>query len=428
MAIRLGRHAVRCALLLFTLLPATGGLAALDRIVAIVNGDVILESALRSEYQRIAADLAAQGTTPPSAEVLLKQVLDHLIMESLQLQLASQSGIRVGDEELNFTLQNIAERNGVTLEQMRDSLATEGIALAQFREQVRKEMIITRLRQRDVVMRIDVSDREIDNLLNQEALHGGSQRYQVGHILIALADGATAAETAAANDKMAMLQEQLAQGADFASLAVANSDGQNALSGGDLGWRNLGELPTLFADALRNMAPGEVSDVLRSPGGLHLIQLRDRQGDEQHIVRQQRLRHILINVDEGVDENIARQRLEQLRQRIEAGEDFAELARAHSEDPASAVKGGDLGWVSPGQMVARFETAANALAPMELSAPVRTEYGWHLIQSQEEREEDQTTAYRRQRAVAQIRARKADEKLSNWLRRMRDEAYVEIRI
>ena len=413
---------------LFLLGVVQGAAAALDRIVAVVNGDVILESALRSEFQRIAADLAAQGTTPPPQDVLLRQVLDHLIMESLQLQLARQSGIRVEDEELNFTLQNIAERNGVTLEQMRDTLAQDGISLALFREQVRKEMIITRLRQRDVVMRIDVSDREIDNLLNAEAMQGGSRRYRVAHLLIAVPEGATAAEAEAARQKMADIQRQLDSGAAFGSLAVAHSDGQNALNGGDLGWRNLGELPTLFAEALQDLEPGQVSQVLHSPGGLHLVKLMDVQGAEQHIVRQQHLRHILIRVDDDTDEQTARNRLEQLRQRIEAGESFAELARAHSEDPGTAVRGGDLGWVSPGQMVSRFQAAAEQLEPLELSPPVRSEFGWHLIQSLDEREEDQTEAYRRQRAVEQIRARKADEKLRNWLRRMRDEAYVEVRL
>ena len=419
-------HRFGLALLLWAVVPTC--LAALDRIVAVVNGDVILESALRGELQRISADLAAQGTAPPPQDVLQRQVLDHLIMESLQLQLASQSGIRVEDEELNFTLQNIAERNGVTLEQMRESLAQEGISLAVFREQVRKEMIITRLRQRDVVMRIDVSDREIDNLINAEAMHGGSGRFRVAHILVAVPEGATTAESEAAREKMALIQQQLDAGADFGSLAVAHSDGQNALNGGDLGWRSLGELPTLFADALRDLQPGDVSDLINSPGGLHLIKLLETQGDEQRIVRQQHLRHILIRVDSDTDEATARRRLEQLRQRIQAGEDFAELARAHSEDPGTAVKGGDLGWVSPGQMVARFQAAAETLAPREMSPPVRSEFGWHLIQSLEERHEDQTESYRRQRAAEQIRARKADEKLRNWLRRMRDEAYVEVRL
>ena len=403
--------------------------AALDRIVAIVNDDVVLESALRIEIERISQDLRGRGTEPPARETLVNQVLDHLIMQELQLQLARQTGIRVEDEELNFTLQNIAERNNVSIGEMRDSLAEEGIRFAEFREQIRKEMILTRLRQRDVIQRIRVSDREIDNFLTANQGRGDARRFQLAHILIALPEGATQKQIADARERGEDITAQIDAGTNFAELAVRHSAGQNALEGGDLGWRTLGELPTLFADAVRALELGAVSPLLQSPGGFHLIRLVDVQGErEQRLIEQRQVRHILIKVDENLASEQARHRLGQLRQRIEAGEDFSALAQAHSDDPASAVRGGELGWVSPGDMVPQFDNAASALEVGTLSQPVRTDFGWHLIEVLGVRQHDGTADHLRVRAIEQIRARKADERVRNWMRRMRDEAYVEVRI
>lgn len=419
------------ALSLAAALLAEPGFAALDRIVAVVNDNVILESALQAEVARITRDLAQRGTKPPPRDTLEKQVLDYLVAEELQLQIASQSGIRVEDEELNFTLQNIAEKNGLTIDDMRHSIEQEGLSFSQFREQIRREMIITRLQRRDVVQRINVSDREIENFLAAQAKGGDDGRVRLAHILIPIPEGPTQKQIDAARRKVDTLAEQIARGADFAGLAVANSGGQNALQGGDLGWRTAAELPAIFAAAIQNVPTGGVSGVVQSQSGFHLLKVAERQGSEQRIVEQRHLRHILIKVKEGASaEELeeARIRLSQLRQRILAGDDLAALAQAHSDDPGSAIKGGDLGWIGPGEMVARFEQAATTLPLNGLSEPVRTEFGWHLIQVLGVRNIDDTAQHRRQRAVDQIRARKADERIGNWQRRLRDEAYVEYRL
>lgn len=410
-------------------LASAPAVAALDRIVAVVNDDIILQSELQQEINRLVDELRERGTGMPPRQVLQRQTLEHLIMERLQLQRARDTGIRVDEAELNDTLKNIAEHNGVTLKEMRDSLNQEPGAFAEFRAQVQKEMVLAQLQRRDILQRIQVSDREVDNFLAAQQLSGGdSQQFHLSHILVSLPEGATKRQVEAAEKKMAGIVERLQQGADFAELALAESDGQQALQGGDLGWRNLGELPVLFADAVRNLQPGELSPVLRSPAGLHLLKVQEIRGVEQHLTEQRHLRHILIRESDSVSSAQARERLEHLRQRIELGEDFAALAQAHSDDPGSAVKGGDLGWVSDGQMVPAFEKAAKALAEGQISQPVHTQFGWHLIQSLGTREQNDTVAYRRQKAREQIRARKADEARENWLRRLRDEAYVEYRL
>jgi len=407
----------------------TSLVATADGIVAIVNDDVILESELEQQIQQITSEMLAQGSRPPSREVLMPQLVNRQIQQMVQLQLADRTGIHISDEELNLTLESIAQRNQMTLDQLRQAVSADGLSFETFRNDIRTEMIITHLRQRDVVNRIDISDREIDTFLaRQQTLGDTGRKFRLRHIMIGVADGATQQQIAAANARGEELINNLSTGADFAQLAINNSDGQNALHGGDLGWRELGTLPDLFADAASKLQPGEHSSLLSSSSGLHILFLEAVQQGERHLVTQRRARHILIRNDELAPPEQTRQKLINLHQRIELGEDFSELARAHSDDPGSAIKGGDLGWVETGQMVERFDAALNSLAVGEISEPVRSEFGWHLIQLLEIREIDDTDEQSRRRAASQIRAKKADQEVEDWVRRLRDESFVEIRI
>lgn len=402
----------------------------LDRILAVVNDDIIMRSELDTAMRTIAQQLEQQGRPVPPASILERQVLERLIIMRLQLQLANSTGIRVDDETLNRTIQNIAAQNGLSLSAFRDVLERDGFSFAKFREDVRNEIIISRLQQRQVLNRIAVSEQEVDNFLsNQEAQGRQSTRYRLAHILIAVPEGASPEQIQEARAKAQQVHDELLAGADFAAKAAAVSAGQQALEGGDLGWREAGQIPTLFVDTVLKMKPGEISAPIRSPSGFHIVKLVDVQDSaEKHIITQTHARHILIRPNEVVSVADARLRLEQLRERILAGADFAALARAHSDDSGSAVKGGDLGWVNPGTMVPRFEEAMNQLEPGMVSEPFETEFGWHIVQVLARREHDSTEEFNRSRARELIRQRKAEEELELWLRRLRDEAYVEYRL
>lgn len=420
----------RLAALLLTLLSlAPASYAAADGIVAVVNNGVILRSELDQQIQQITAEMASRGTQPPPREVLIPQLLDRQIQQLIQLQIARQTGIEINDAALNATLENIAQRNQMTLDGLRQAVTADGLSFETFREDIRTEMTITHLRQRDVINRIDVSDREIDAFLaRQETLGDSGSNYRLRHIMISLTDGATNAEIARAEERGAAILNQLEAGADFAQLAINSSDGQNALQGGDLGWRQLGTLPDLFADTAAKLEPGQHSELLQSSTGLHILYLEAIQQGERHLVTQRRARHILLKNDELATPEQTRQKLLNLLGRIEVGEDFGELARAHSDDPGSAIQGGDLGWVVSGQMVEEFDAALNSLRVGEISQPIRSQFGWHIIQLLETREVDDTDEQLRRRAAQQIRAKKADQEIQDWLMRMRDEAFVEVRI
>ena len=415
--------------LLLGLAPALPVLA-FDRIVAVVNDDVIVASELESSTRSIAAQLRQQGTRLPPERVLERQVLERLVLERLQLQVAERTGVQIDDEVLNEAVRSIAERNGLTVGQFREVLARDGFDFAAFREDIRRKLTLEQLRRRQVDNRITVSEREIENLMETVARQAGIEgEYRLAHILIAVPEAAAPDQTEAARAEAEQVLADLRAGADFARTAVSVSDGQQALEGGDLGWRAGSELPTLFAEVVPRMDPGDVSEVLRSPSGFHIVKLVDaRYGGDEHIVRQTHARHILIRPDEVTSADEARRRLAQLRQRIEGGDDFEELARAHSEDRGSAVKGGDLGWVSPGDVVPEFERVMNALPPGSVSPPFQTPFGWHIVQVLERRDHDSTTEVQRARAREIIRERKLDEEVEAWLRRLRDEAYIEYRL
>lgn len=409
---------------------STGGAGAADelnRIVAVVNDDVVLESELETKLRIVREQLAAQNTQMPPENVLRQQVLERVIVDQLQLQLAARNNIQVDDETLNASLRNIADQNGLSLEQFRAALEAEGHSFAAFREEIRSQIILSRLHQQMVGNRINVTDQEIDNLLANEQAWGGEREYHLGHILIAVPEGSSPEVIQAAGRKADDIVRQLRAGADFAHTAVSVSAGQTALEGGDLGWRKAGQLPTLLAESVHGMQPGDITDPIRGTGGFHIVKLIETRGDDRHVITQTHVRHILLQPDELMSETEVRLRLEQLRERIIGGEDFAALARSHSKDKVSASKGGDLGWVSPGDLVPPFEEAMNRLQPNEVSDVVETRFGLHIIQVLGRRDHDSTDEFKRNKAREMIRKRKLDEELALWIRRLRDEAYVEYR-
>ncbi len=416
-------------ILLLTLL-LVGSVCAeqLDRIIAVVNDDVLLESELIDMEHTVKQQLRQRNVQIPPSEALRKQVLERLILQKLQLQEATKIGVRVGDDALNAALRQIAESNDLTLREFRDVLHEDGFEFASFRETIREEMIINRLRKSRVEDRIVVSDREIDNLLATEVAQGGSEEeYHLLHILISVPETALPEQIQTSQLKLERVQTLLNEGADFSEVASGYSDGQNALEGGDLGWRKQGELPSLFAQVVPTLAISEVSEVIRSGSGFHLVKLEDKKSEEVFLVKQTLASHILIKTNELTTDEDAELRLIQLRERVLNGEDFAEIARANSDDAGSAIEGGSLGWSSPGALVPEFEEKMDVLGDGEVSEVFKSRFGWHIIMVFERREEDMAEEYNRGQARKQIHQRKMSEDLENWLRQLRDEAHVEYR-
>lgn len=424
------------SILLLALLPAFCWSAdenrapqAIDRIVAIVDNDVITESELNDRIETVKLQLRRQGMQMPSGATLQKQILERAVLEQIQLQLAESNGIRIDDETLNQAISGIASQNNMTLEEFRNALQNDGFDFVKFREDIRKEITLRRLRQQYVDSRINITEQEVDSFLATQRRQGnGSDEYHIGHILVALPEAATPEQIQLAQAHAEELMNQLKAGADFRQIAISSSDGQQALNGGDLGWRKAGELPTLFAELVPNMKTGEISNLTRSPSGFHIIKLFDHRTSQQHIVTQTQARHILVRLSALTTDEKAKEILTEAKQRIVAGEDFATVARNISEDKATASSGGDLGWVEPGQMIPDFEAAMDKLSPGEISDPVKTRFGWHLIQVQERREYDDTEEFTRDKARDAIYQRRIEEGTDEWLRRLRDEAYVEYRL
>lgn len=401
----------------------------LDAIVAVVDDDVVLSSELDREVGNIVQQARAAGQPLPPMPEVRRQMLERLVLLKLQLAAAERAGISVEPETVQQAIASIASRNNLTIEQMRTALAADGIPFDIYREQLRQDILLSRLRSREILNRIQISSAEIDAYLTQESGAAGSREaVQLRHILIAVPDNADSETRAAAEAQAQQLLERLKQGEDFASLAQENSDGRQAESGGDLGWLPVDQVPSLFEQAAATLGKGEVAGPLQSGSGFHIVQLVDYQGGDRNLVAQTHVRHILITPNELVSDSEARTRLEQLRQRISDGDDFATLARSHSDDKGSAIQGGDLGWVNPGDLVPRFEEVMKQLAPGELSQPVRTRFGWHLIQVLERRQQDVTDQVRRAQAREALRERKAAEATRNYLRQLRNEAYVELRL
>jgi peptidyl-prolyl cis-trans isomerase SurA len=399
----------------------------LDSIVAIVNDGVVLNSELDVQVDVVSERLRAQKLELPAQNVLRQQVLERLVLQEIQLQRASHDGLKVSDETLNAALEDVAKRNNITLSQLPGALAQQGIDYAAYREDMRKEITLSMLRQRDVMQHIVVTPREIDQYIERQA-HTPSERneYNVSHILIAVPQEATQEQVEAAAKKASDVYQRAKGGEDFARLAVAYSNSQTALEGGALGWRKGSELPTFLAEVVARLKPGEVSEPLRTPTGFHLVRLNEERGaSQQMIVDQVHVRHILMKTNELDDDATVRQKLNAIRDRVEHGEDFAGIAQTTSQDPGSAANGGDLGWTSPDAFTPDFTKVIVVLKDGELSEPFHTQYGWHLAQMLGRRRYDNTDEVKRRDAIEAIRASKADEETELWLRRLRDDAFVE---
>ncbi|TAL43705.1 MAG: molecular chaperone SurA [Methylovulum sp.] len=399
----------------------------LDKIVAVVEDDVILEQELRKEVSVIMQRIQASNTQMPPEYVLRKQVLEKMIIDKLQRQLAERAGITVSEEMLNDSAADIAGRNRMNLEQFRAELENQGIPYKSFLENMRNEIIINQLRGREIGGRIKVTDREVEHYMETQGKVGEEAiQYHLGHILIAVKEAASSAEIQKAQAKAESLVTKLRAGQDFAQTAISDSDDANALKGGDLGWRSLSDIPSLFADGITAMKQGDVAEPIRSPSGFHIIKMLEIKGLDNHTITKTKVRHILVKTNELVDDAEARKRLLALKARIADGDDFAVLARSHSDDKGSALKGGSLDWVSPGDLVKPFEEAMSKLAVGEMGEPVQTQFGWHLIQVLDRESKDNSAEYRKNLVRDAIRKRKIEEETELWMRRLRDEAFVEI--
>ena len=403
-----------------------------DRIVAVVNKEAITLSELNDQVEAAERQLRRQGTPLPERSALERQVLDRLILLKAQLQLARGTGVRVDEVQLDRAVERIAENNNMTLSAFRSALERDGVPFDKFREEVRDQILLTRLREREVDNKIQVSDGEIDQYLERnEDTSKPRVEFNIAHILVRLPDQASPERIEAARARAEKARAEALAGADFAKLAASYSDGPDALKGGELGWRSEDRLPELFTAALSAMQPNGVSEVLRSPAGFHVLKLlgrRDAPGSGSVPVKQTHVRQILIRTSEAVSQADAKRKLEGLRERIlRGGADFAELARVHSED-GSAARGGDLGWLYPGDTLPDFERAMDALKPGQISEPVKTPVGWHLIQVVERRTAGISPERLRLQARAALRERKSAEAYQEWLRQLRDETYVDIHL
>jgi len=399
----------------------------LDKIIAVVEDDVILEHELQQEVGAIAQKIQASKTAMPPEYILRKQVLEKMIIDRLQRHLAERAGISLTEDMLTNSATEIAQRNNMSLEQFKQELKGQGISYQSFLDNMRNEIVINQLRGREIGDRIKVTDREIEHFIETEDKAGeGIGQYHLGHILIAVKEGAAADLIQKAKIKADALVTELRAGADFTKTAISESDDNNALKGGDLGWRGKSDVPTLFADIITNMAAGDVSDPIRSPSGFHILKMLDIKGVGAHMITKAKVRHILIKTNELIDDAEAQKRLLALKQRIADGDDFATLARAHSDDKGSALKGGSLDWVGPDDLVKPFQEAVEKLAINEVSDPVQTQFGWHIIQVLERENKDNTSDFKKNQIRDIIRKRKIEEETELWLRRLRDESYVEI--
>lgn len=399
----------------------------LDRIIAVVNEGVVLQSDLERETQNVLAQLSNRGITPPEPAQLRAQILDRLILTRVQTQRAQEAGIRVDDRELNEVLNGIARQNNMSLTAFAEMIRNEGADFLAVREQIRDEVLVARLKQREVDNRVNVTDQDIELYLAGEP-GNDSTEFRLSHILVAIPEGATPEQREAARGKADGLLKQLKDGADFGQLAASSSDGQQALQGGDLDWRTADALPTLFLQAARRLKPGELSPVLEAAGGFHLINLVEtRSTGERQTINETLSRHILIRPDALRTEEQAQAQIRELQARLEKGDDFARLATEFSGDPGSKNAGGDLGWQPPGVFAPEFQSALDALEPGQISPPFRTQFGWHIAQVMERRTRDVTAEARRARARAALTQRKSAEEYDTWLRRLRAEAYVEFR-
>ncbi len=401
----------------------------LDRVVAIVDDDIVTATELLERLSFIERQFEQGGRQLPPRDVLMSQLLERLILDSLQLQLAGRGGMRISDEELTQAVASIAQSNGLDLPTFQQALAQDGMSYRQFRDQIRREMIIARVQQNRVNDRIYISPQELENFLASPVGRAATaDDFRVGHILLAIAADASSAAIAEAEAEASRITAELRDGADFAQMAVAHSAGQRALEGGDLGWRKAGQLPSLFADQVLEAGVGEIIEPIRSASGLHIVKLMDRRGAGSTVIQQTRVRHILVQPNEIRSEGESEALINDIRARLEAGASFEDLARDYSDDPGSALSGGDLGWTQAGQMVPAFEERMMITAVGETSDPFRSRFGFHILEVLERRDQDMSDEMRERQALRILRDRRFDEELQAWLREIRDEAFVEVKL
>ncbi len=409
---------------------AMNDVVKLDRIVAIVDKNAITEQELENKVRTVSEQLEKQGKQLPNARVLRKQILERLIIDSIQLQMAEQRGIKVNEMQLDKTIERIAEQNQMSVQEFSAALSNDGISYSAFREDMRDEITIARLKEMEISSRVNVSDGEVDNYLTtQENSKDGSQEeFNLSHILIRTPEESSPKDLEKARVKVEQALSELSKGENFEQVSATFSDAPNALEGGNMGWRSSNQIPPAFLEFLKNLTVGEVSKPIRSPNGFHIIKINEkRSADSTLIVEQTHVRHILIKLNEVVSEQEAKQKMLTLKERLDNGADFAELARQYSED-GSASKGGDLGWVNPGDTLPEFEKEMNGLAEEEVSSPIRTPFGWHIIQVLERRKQDMTDQAARFQARKEIFTRKSEEAYQDWLHELRDRAFVELRL
>ncbi len=431
---------IRNNLILLLLLIAVAGvngnavaakIQGVDRIVAVVDDEVIVSSELKEKPAQGAVHLRAKKAKPPPKKLLERQVLERLIVDRIQLTAAARAGINVGEEVLAQAVSNIARNNNMSMSEFRNAVGRSGLSFNKFRNQIRKQIITKRYRNKEMRSRIHITEREIDTYITKGARAPGKRSaFHLFHILVATPEGSSADKIQAAKRKAQQLVKKLRSGGDFQNIALSQSDGQQALEGGDLGWRSANQIPSVFANTIPKMGRGDITDPIRTSSGFHIIKLADYKGSGKatNLVAQTKARHILVRTSEITSDDDAKIRLGQLKQRLDGGEDFAALARSHSDDQASSIKGGELGWINPGDVVPDFERQIKSLAVNEISKPFRTQYGWHIVQVMERRRHDMTGDIQRSQARESIHKRKAVEETALLMRRVRDEAYVEIRL
>jgi peptidyl-prolyl cis-trans isomerase SurA len=400
----------------------------LDRVIAVVNDEAVTQWEVDEQRRVVMRQFAGQKVAPPPPDVLERQILDRIITERVLLQYARETGVRVDDLQVERTIQRIAQDNKMKVDDFRKAVESEGMTFAKYRENLRNEIVIARLRDREVDARIAVTEAEIDNLLaTLSAQSGGDMEFRLSHILVVVPEQATPDQIEARRKRAEEALKRVREGADFAQVAAGFSDASDALQGGSLGWRPAPRLPTVFVEPVRQLKPGETSGVLRSASGFHIVKLEEtRSKDAPTIVEQTRAQHILVKVSETTSDAEAKAKIERIRERVESGAKFDDQAKLNSED-GSAAKGGDLGWLSPGDTVPEFEAAMNKLKVDELSPPVRSPFGWHLILVKERRTQDISASRKRDQARMAMRQRKSDEGFQEWVRQLRDRAYVEFK-
>jgi peptidyl-prolyl cis-trans isomerase SurA len=407
---------------------AEAKVAVLDRVAAIVNDDIVLQSELNQRTAAIYVNIQESGTQPPAKEVLKKQVLERLISERIQLNIGYNAGVRISENEIDQTMARLAAGSNLSMQDYLASVNAKGTSIKDLRQEIANEMIMMQVQQGSVMRGIHISEQELNNFLNsEEGKLMNSPDIMLGQILISVPSSATVSDIAAAQKKLDEIIVQISQGADFKQLAIANSDDQSALEGGDLGWRKQAQLPSLFTDALEGLKPGEISNPVRSGAGFHLLKLYDRKGGEEKLIEQHFSRHILLTPNEIRNEDDTVALLNEIREKLQAGEEFISQAKEYSEDPGSALKGGELGWSTPGSFVPIFEQTMNSIALNEISEPFKSQFGWHILQVTDRRMQDFSDEILRNRADNLLRQRKYSEELQVWLQKIRDEAYIEIK-